>query len=265
MTAARRPGRIDRRESVQQRFDRGESAGEVGWVDETAFDHGVNVGQILVEAAFELGERLTRGIEMAHGERAFLDHERAPVAPAGQLRQEVERGSQLDVRRHAFLEGGQDPEEVIVFGFDPEVDVEGRRRLPDSAPEFRHERAYGRRVSAPTHSLPRAGSSRAVDGGRCNERERGAHRPRWPRAGRDRDPAGGRQRRAARGPAGGVVEKRTSRVPPRSKRVLRQDPGDPGRRAPSQEAPRGEAVSGHRASSGPLAARCGRPSTPVKR
>src|SRR5262245_45482523 len=86
--AAKRSG-VDRRISIQARFDRSEIVEQAGGLDEPTGQHLGDVADVLRMSALDLRQRLGVEVEVTEHEVSFLDDERAPVFPAFPDRDEI--------------------------------------------------------------------------------------------------------------------------------------------------------------------------------
>src|SRR5262249_34663678 len=124
---------------VKQGLDASEQPPRLVRPHEAAADHLLDVLEILLFAAFDLGEGLRVEIVVVGGEPSPPADERTPVLPARELGNEVRRRDDLDVDGEGLLEGGDLTEEGIRVGDDEYVRVD---RL--SAPAFENSaRAAG--------------------------------------------------------------------------------------------------------------------------
>ena len=97
----------------------------------------------------DLGERLRVEVVVKEGDPPFLLDEEAPLAPSGQLRNEVRRTGQFDVDAQALLERRERAEQTLLLRGDLQVHIDGGR-----SPAQKH----GRRASCEVDAHLRGGS-----------------------------------------------------------------------------------------------------------
>jgi len=135
------PGRVDRREPVELIADLSEQLAKPRWLDQAAVDHRPDIVEVEVEAALDLGEGLRVEVEIEDLDRALAEAKARALAPARQRGDEVDRRRELDVEIEPLLELGDHAKQLIGFGLDQDLDVDGR-----GSPALEHGRRPARQV-----------------------------------------------------------------------------------------------------------------------
>src|SRR5271167_4969601 len=118
--------RVDRRVTIQLGLDRLVQLSQPHRLHQPPLDHVAHILEVQVEAPLDLGERLGVEVEVVDADIALLKDERAALAPARQLRDEIGRRSQLDVDFKPLLQCRKLAEQLVDVWLEPQVYIHRR-------------------------------------------------------------------------------------------------------------------------------------------
>ena len=107
---------------MELRFDPFEISEEFRSLHQAALNQSLDVRSVLTVTAFDFRQCLRVRVVMVKGDLTDSCNEDASVLPAGQLRDEFGRGSELDVNLELLLQLRERAKQLVQFGEEADVD-----------------------------------------------------------------------------------------------------------------------------------------------